>query len=176
MDHGAISQPNSDDRAMPQFRKTVLVFHVATSVGLIGAVSSFFLLALIGLVDGAAVYLAADAICRLAIVPLAIASLAIGVLQALVSPWGLFRHYWVVVKLITTATVLGVLLLQLPGISILARTPTADLDLAASLTLRQSLVLHAGGGLAPLLLCLILSVFKPKVLTPYGWRRTKKAP
>jgi hypothetical protein len=161
---------------MLSLRKTVLVFHVATSVGLIGAVSSFLLLAVVGLFDSPTVYGAADVIARLAIVPLAIASLAIGLVQALVSPWGIFRHYWVIVKLVTTAIVLGVLLLQLPGISTLAEIPSTDMNLAAKVALRQSLVLHSVGGLAFLVLCLVLSVFKPKGLTPYGWRKGKRAP
>ncbi|HXH53457.1 MAG TPA: hypothetical protein VNH53_08540 [Sphingomicrobium sp.] len=37
-----------------------------------------------------------------AIVPLALACVIIGIANALGTPWGLFRHYWVVIKLLLT--------------------------------------------------------------------------
>ena len=48
------------------------------------------------------------------IVPLAIASLLTGVVQALATPWGLFRHYWVVIKLFLTVFATLVLLASPP--------------------------------------------------------------
>jgi hypothetical protein len=46
------------------------------------------------------------------IVPLSLASLAIGLLQSLGTRWGLFRHYWVLAKLLLTVVATVVLLLQ----------------------------------------------------------------
>lgn len=40
-----------------------------------------------------------------------------GVALALVTPWGLFRHYWVVVSLVATAVLSLVLVLHLPDVS-----------------------------------------------------------
>jgi hypothetical protein len=37
--------------------------------------------------------------------------------------------------------------------------------------LRRSMRLHAAGGLAVLLLLIGISVFKPRGMTRYGWRR-----
>ena len=49
-----------------------------------------------------AAYPAMELAARFVIVPLAFASLLTGVIQSLGTPWGLFRHYWVLVKLLLT--------------------------------------------------------------------------
>jgi hypothetical protein len=43
-----------------------------------------------------------DLIARFVIVPLTFASLPTGLIQSLGTPWGLFRHYWVLMKLVVT--------------------------------------------------------------------------
>jgi hypothetical protein len=169
---------------LPQLRKVVLTAHITTSVGWLGAVAVFGVLALVGLrstqtesVRGA--YLAMQATVRYVIVPLALASLTIGVVQALGTPWGLFRHYWVGVKLAVTAFATVVLLLQLGAIDQLAtlatERPLGPTDLAEA---RVSLVAHATGGLVVLLIPTVLSVFKPRGLTRHGRRtqRTRRPP
>ena len=47
------------------------------------------------------------------LVPLAVASLLTGLDQALGTKWGLFRHYWVLAKLLITVVATVVLLLYL---------------------------------------------------------------
>jgi hypothetical protein len=42
--------------------------------------------------------------------------------------------------------------------------------------LRMSPVIHAAGGLLVLLLPVVLSLYKPRGLTPYGWRKRYEAP
>ncbi|KKB77481.1 hypothetical protein VW35_15175 [Devosia soli] len=160
---------------MPSLRKIIMILHVATSAGLIGGVLCFLVLAVAGLTGGTNLYAAADLIARLIVLPLASAALAIGIVQSLVSPWGLVQHYWVIVKLVATAFVLAVLVLQLPGITALGSMTVSEIALPQNASQRLSLVLHAGTGLVPLALCLVLSIFKPKGLTPYGWRKTKGA-
>ena len=164
-------------RAGPAFRKLLLTLHIITSMGLVGAVASFLALAIIGLTTGAGgppVYPAMDLVTGYLIVPLALMSLAIGTFQSLVTPWGLIRHYWVVVKLILTVVVVVVLWMQTGNIRILAMQPIgADgPEIAAA---RASMVLHAGGGLLVLLGEVILSVYKPRGLTRYGWNRRASA-
>jgi predicted lysophospholipase L1 biosynthesis ABC-type transport system permease subunit len=63
--------------------------------------------------------------------PLSFLVWAVGVLNALLTPWGLFRHWWVVVKLaVTTLMVVLVVLALRPGLTLMgeagADLPDAD--------------------------------------------------
>ena len=158
----------------PGPRKILLVTHISTSVGLLGAVAGFLTLAIIGLISPdpqlvRSVYPAMDLITRLLILPLVIASLVIGVAQSLVTPWGLFRHWWIVVKLGLNLIILAVLLVQMPGIRRVAEVAASSAPLETLFGVRASFVVHATGGLLALLIPLGLSVFKPRGLTRYGW-------
>lgn len=161
----------------PGLRKLALTAHVACSVGWLGAVAGFLALAVAGLASrdprtAAAVYPAMELITIYVIVPLSLASLLTGIIQSLGTPWGLFRHYWVLVKLLLTSLATVVLVLQQGPISYLgdaaraASVPIADLR-----ALGTSMVIHAVGGLLVLLMTTILSVYKPRGLTRYGQRK-----
>jgi hypothetical protein len=161
----------------PQLRKFALTAHVVFSVGSLGAVAGFLALAVAGLTSQdpqlvRAVYPAMELLAQAVIFPLVIASLATGLVQALGTTWGLFQHYWVLLKFLLTIIVVIVLLLQMEGISYLARAaaettlPSPDLGV-----LRVSLAVHAGGGLLVLLINAALSVYKPRGMTRYGWRK-----
>src|SRR5438445_796007 len=87
----------------PSLRKLTITAHVTFSVGWLGAVAAFLVLSIAGLtshdpetVRGA--YLSMNLISRFVIIPMCFAALATGLLQALGTPWGLFRYYWIVVK------------------------------------------------------------------------------
>ena len=67
-----------------------------------------------------ACYLAMPLIAWLVIVPLAVASLLIGIVQSLGTPWGLFRHWWVLLKLLVTVFATTVLLLKMQLIGTVA--------------------------------------------------------
>ena len=102
----------------PRLRKFALTAHVTSSVGWFGAVAGFLALAITGLAGRdahrvQAAYLAMESVSWLVIVPLSLASLVTGLAQALGTPWGLFRHYWVVIKLVMTVLATAVLLLHL---------------------------------------------------------------
>ncbi|MBY5838568.1 hypothetical protein J3P71_22695 [Rhizobium leguminosarum] len=163
---------------MPQgIRKVALVVHVVSSVGSLGAVAAFLALAIIGLAGQddrlvRSTYVAADVLARVVIVPLVMASFLSGLVQSLGTTWGLFRHYWVLVKFLLNLLVVVVLLLQVKGIVYLG---VASLESTMSnsdqLDLRRSLVIHAAGGLVVLLVTTALSVYKPRGMTRYGWRR-----
>lgn len=161
----------------PRLRKFMLTAHVTSSVGLLGAVAGFLVLAIAGLTSQdeqlvRAAYLAMALIARFVIVPLAFTALLIGLVQSLGTKWGLFRHYWVLAKLVLTVLATIVLLLQMELIRYMA-------DVAADTTLsgadlyeaRISLVAHAGGGLLVLLMPMALSAYKPRGRTRYGWRK-----
>ncbi|MGN9810029.1 hypothetical protein ACTMSW_11810 [Micromonospora sp. BQ11] len=106
-------------------------------------------------------------IVRYAIVPLALASVLIGTVNALGTRWGLFRHYWVLVKLLLTVFAATILLIEAQTVSHLAREAAASADPRAL----PGTLLHSVGGLMVLLLTVVLSVFKPQGVTRYGWRR-----
>jgi len=158
-------------------RKFALTAHVTFSVGLLGAVACFLALAIAGLTSHdaqtvRASYLAMEVIARFTIVPLAFASLLTGLVQSVGTTWGLLRHHWVVMKLLLTAFVIVVLLLKMPLIGyvadVAARSVLSATDLRAA---RLELVTHATAGLLVLLLPVTLSLYKPRGLTRYGWRK-----
>lgn len=154
-------------------RKLVLLLHVISSVGFLGAVATFLALAILGLSGDAeaqrSAYMVMPALTWGVIVPLAATTLTVGVVQSLGTPWGLFRYYWVIVKLVLTVIALIVLLIQTPTISQLA-SAAADGTLAAETGGRFSMVLHAAGGAVVLVIATILSIFKPRGMTRYGVR------
>jgi hypothetical protein len=161
----------------PRVRKFALMMHIISTLGWMGAIACFLVLSIVGL-NGqeeqvvSASYLSMELIALFVIVPLSIFSLFSGLIQSLGTKWGLFRHYWVLIKFLLTLIAAIVLYLQLETISYMA-------DLAAETTLsspnirgvRQSLVVHAVGGLFVLLVATMLSVYKPRGITRYGWRQ-----
>lgn len=168
--------------AVPRLRKLALTAHVLTSVGWLGAAACFLALAITGVTSDEALgvrsaYIGMDLVMRHVVVPSAIATVVTGVVQSLATPWGLFRHWWVVVKLVVTVVATAVLLLQVAPTADLAATADEAVlgptDLGAA---RSSLVVHSGAGLVVLLLPLSLSVYKPRGLTGYGRRRASVGP
>ena len=101
----------------PRLRKFALTAHITSSVGLLGVIAGFLALAVAGLTSEdartvRAAYLAMELTARFVIVPLVFASLLIGIVQSLGTKWGLFRHYWVVAKLLLTILATIILLLR----------------------------------------------------------------
>jgi hypothetical protein len=166
----------------PRLRKFALAAHVTVSVGWLGAVAAYLALAIaarssLGVEPLAdrdaetvrAAWLAMELTGWFVIVPLALASLLSGLANALGTPWGLFRHYWVVAKLLITVFATAILLQHMPTVSFLAGVAaTAD---SAHLRAVGSDLLHAGGGLALLLVTTTLAIYKPAGMTRYGWRK-----
>lgn len=160
----------------PGPRKLLLVLHVTVSVGMLGAVAAFLALAVVGVATrdpqlARSVYPALAQIARLVILSLVFASLLIGVVQSLTTPWGLFRHWWVVAKLAVNLFVAGVLLVQMPGIGIVADTMASNQSIDTLFGVRMSFIIHAAGGLVVLPIPMVLSVYKPRGLTRNGWRK-----
>jgi hypothetical protein len=159
----------------PRLRKAVLTAHVASSVGWLGAVVAYIALDLTAVTSRdvelvRAAYVAMELTVVYAIVPLALASVVVGVVNAVGTSWGLFQHYWVLVKLLLTLVATGVLLLETRTIRFLADSAATAADpreLPGSLP-------HSIGGLLVLLLLVVLSVYKPRGLTRYGWRKQQE--
>ncbi len=87
--------------------KLVLTSHITFSVGWLGAVAVFLALAITGLTSqniqlARSAYMAMEMSAWFVIVPFCLASLFTGLIQALGTKWGLFKHYWIVVKLFLT--------------------------------------------------------------------------
>lgn len=159
----------------PRARKLALTAHVASSVGWFGAVVAFLGLGVVGLVSDdpqtvRGAYLAMKPTAWLVLLPLAVTSLVTGLIQSLGTTWGLFRHYWVVFKLGINVLATAVLLVYMgtfDAMADVASDPSADLDTVRTL----SPVLHAGAALVLLLTAIVLALYKPRGLTPYGQRQ-----
>lgn len=160
----------------PPLRKLALAVHVTAGVGWIGAVFAFLALAVVsmrsadeGLVRSS--FIAMNVIVRAVIVPIAFASLVSGLVSSLGTTWGLFRQYWVLIKLALTLIAIAILLVQLRPISDLAVAAADATRALSSLVDPQRPLVHAIGGLVVLLIVQVLGIFKPKGLTRYGWRK-----
>ena len=163
-------------RGTAGLRKLGLLAHITTSVGWLGAVFGFLALAITAMTGSdvqmlRAAYLGMDWTLSYAVVPLGVASLALGIVQSLMSPWGLLRYWWVVVKLVLTIGATFVLLQYTQTMSnLVVAAGHASASVNDLRGLAFSPVLHASAGALVLLGANILSVYKPRGLTPYGWR------
>jgi hypothetical protein len=147
-------------RLAPRWRKLLLTTHVGASVGLLGTDATVLLLAVTGAQgrDPGAVYPAAQLIGSLLLVPAALLSLVTGVLLGLLTPWGLFRHWWVTAKLVlTTAGAVLSLVVLTPTLTGLADAAVGPVPLAQ----RLELVRDSGAASLVLVVTLVLSVYKP---------------
>ena len=93
-----------------------------------------------------------------------------GIVQALGSPWGLFRHYWVTISLVVTSFAFVILVLHLPAVEGLA---AAAADPSSDVNALGGDLFHSVGGLVVLTVPLVLNIYKPRGLTRYGWRKTR---
>lgn len=161
----------------PFFRKLGLTAHITFSVGWFGAVAAFLALAIAGLTSEnpqivVSCYLSMDLIAWFVIIPACLGTLVTGIVQSLLTQWGLFRYYWIVIKLILTVAATVVLLAHMQPIRYMADMVSGatltDVDLRG---LRLQLIADAGAALLVLLIATTISVYKPWGLTTYGQRK-----
>lgn len=169
-------------RVSPGSRRVALTAHIVASVGWLGAIAVSAALAVTGLTSQdadvvRAAYVALDSISWSVLVPLSLASLLTGLVQSLGTPWGLFRHYWTLVKFAITILATAVLLLYTQTLSSLAAMASSAGSSGADLSAFRSAspLLHSAAALVMLLVAATLSVFKPRGLTPYGWRKVSRS-
>jgi hypothetical protein len=129
-------------------RKLLLTVHVVVSVGWLGAVAAFLALAIGGTTSAMGI------VGWYVIVPASIASVVSGVVQGLATPWGLFRHYWVLIKLVMSVLASTLLVVHM-----------MHLQHAGS-----RIIVDAAAALVVLLVATVLSIYKPRGLTRYGRR------
>lgn len=163
----------------PGRRRFVLTAHVINSVGWLGAVGVFLALSIAGLISHDAQMVRADyrvmeSITWFVIVPLCLASVVTGFVSSLGTPVGLFRYYWVVIKLLMTVPSTAVLLIHLRPIGLVSHVAAQRTLSSADLSLQIQMVAAAGAALMVLLAATVVSVYKPRGLTPYGWRKQEE--
>jgi len=148
-------------------RKLVLTTHISCSVGWFGATAAFLALAITGLnrqdaPSIGAIDLGMRWIGWFVLVPLSSASLLTGLIQSLGTEWGLIRHYWVLAKFLLNVFANVVLLLfqQSLGSSSYVRSDAPPIHSIVALLL--------------LLVATVLSVYKPRGVTAYGWRKQQE--
>lgn len=159
----------------PRVRKLALTAHVTASIGWLGAVIVFLALAVIGLTSKHAqtvrgAYLVMEPAARFVLVPLAFASLLTGIVQSLGTTWGLFRHYWVVFKLLINLFASVVLVIYMETFRFMAGV-AADPNTELGTVRNASPSLHATLALLLLLVAAVLAIYKPRGMTRYGWRK-----
>lgn len=162
----------------PRVAKFTLTLHVASSVGWFGASVVFLALAVAALTSRdaetvRAAYVAMGSTTWVVLVPFAVMSLLTGLVQSLGTKWGLFRHYWVLVKFVITIFAVVILLMYTETLGYLAdvaaRAPSSGGDLGV---LRSpTVVLHSSSALVLLLVTTTLSVYKPPGMTSFGQRK-----
>jgi hypothetical protein len=155
----------------PPLRKFALTAHVTSSIGWIGAVIVFLALAVIGLTSPndqtvRGVYLVMEPAAWYVLVPLAFASLLTGMVMSLGTIWGLFRHYWVVFKLLIAVFATIVLLIYMGTFRYMAGV-AADPRIELDMVRNASPMLHAALALMLLLVAAVLAIYKPRGTTPF---------
>jgi len=161
----------------PGVRKFALTIHLTSSVGWIGAVVAYLVLGVAAVTSRdvqtvRAAWIGMEVIGWWAIVPLALAALLTGLVMSLGTQWGLFQHYWVLISLVLTSLSTIILVVHMPTVS--AMTRLAQQADAADLRGLGGDLFHPGVGLVVLLAIAVLNVYKPRGVTPYGWRKQRE--
>jgi hypothetical protein len=162
----------------PDLRRFALTVHIIVSVGWVGIVAGFLALAIAGTFSSdtqlvRASYIAMDFTYRTVVIPLGLASAITGVISSCGTDWGLFRHYWVVVKILLTTPAVALMLLHLRPVEYAARAASAFGYTPDGLTgLRTQLLVYAIAALLVLLTATGLSTYKPRGRTRVGVRKS----
>lgn len=158
----------------PRFQKFALFAHIVFSVGWFGAIMPYLALAIAGLASQdvltvRASFLSMELIGWYVIVPFSLAALLSGLVQSLITQWGLFRYGWLFAKFLLTIVAIVILFQHMRVVSQVSRM--AKESTLSGADFLQELV-HAGGGLLVVLAAMTLSIFKPWGMTPWSRRRT----
>jgi hypothetical protein len=151
----------------PRLSKLTLTSHISFSVGWLGAVAVFLSLAIVALTTSElqlaqAAFVAMEISTLYVIIPFCLASLITGLIQAVGTRWGLFKYYWIVVKLFLTVAMTVLLFLHLQPISYLAGVAVeTTLSKTNEAAIVIDLIKKAGGAIIGLLAVITISVYKP---------------
>lgn len=158
-------------------RKLALTLHVVATVGWLGSVAAFLGLSVIGLTSDDAstvrgAYVVMKPAAWLVLVPFAVATLISGLIVSLGSAWGLVGHYWVLFKLaiaVVATVVLAAYMKTFTAMAGIAGDPATEIASVRDF----SPVLHSTLALAGLVAATVLSIYKPRGVTPF-WRRSAR--
>ena len=165
----------------PRVRRLALAVHLTSSIGWVGAAVAYvpLVVAVLSSDDQRVVreaVLVMNSVDWFVIVPLAYLALATGLVMSLGTPWGLFRHWWVVFSLLLTLAAVFVLSeysLSLRAMAAVASKPTlsySDLGMLKD----PGHAVHNLGGIVVLLVVVVLNIYKPRGVTRHGWREQQK--
>jgi hypothetical protein len=143
----------------------LLFVHVTLSVAWLGAIASFLVFSLKG-------QFATNPLINIAcaqalkwigwwlVVPLCVSAFVSGIVQGLVSAWGLIQHYWVLLKLLLMVGATALLLLHMQAVDWLQLGGSPEL-LKRNAFVFSSLTFDAGAAVLLVLVLTALSIFKP---------------
>ncbi|WP_410811220.1 hypothetical protein [Micromonospora sp. 067-2] len=146
-------------RIPPTARKALLTLHLVTSLGWLGTDLVLLTLGVAALrgADPAVVYPVAALVGTVLFAPLSVLAWLVGVASALLTPWGLLRHRWVLTKLVITTVMVGLVLFLL--------TPklrhAGALSTALSARDRADLVIAPAVSTILMIIATVLSTYKP---------------
>ena len=170
-------EPINDRRAKamtPRTRKLALTAHVTTSIGWLGAVAVFLVLAIVGLTNQnpelvRSSYAVLGIVGWFAIVPFCLASFVTGVISSLGTSWGLLRYYWVAIKLAITVVATVVLFIHMGPINSIATLASGPNWSTSGLqAARSELVVESAVALLALLVATALSTYNLRVARGMG--------
>lgn len=149
-------------------RKFSLTVHVLSSLGWLGAVIVFLVLSVIGIstsedLTKRACYIAMGFCAWYVILPAALSSLVSGILQGLGTAWGIFKYYWIVVKLCLTVLATVLLILHMQPIDRLSEISIdgGSAFPAQSEKLQLQLIVNSIAAIVVLVFASVLSIYKP---------------
>jgi hypothetical protein len=142
------------------WRKLLLSLHVVVTVSVLGTDLVLLILGIasLGGADPRTTYPAAHLVSAWLVAPLAVLSLGTGLLLGVLTPWGLFRYWWVTIKLAITIVLTGLVLFVLvPRLGMVAASDSGSLPESSRVLLVIAPVLAS----SLLLLNVGLAIFKP---------------
>ena len=157
----------------PRFRRPLVTLHVLLSVGWAGAVAVFLALALSGLfgedqMSVRAAYVGMKVATYWVIAPLSLAAPISGLVLAFGTRWGLFRHYWVLIKALMALPATALLMLHTGPINRLADAALAGPLPEAAGSTQLQMVVDSTLALVVLALAGALGIIKPAGATGFG--------
>ena len=171
------SSAGSPDGDVAGVRRAALAVHVIGSVGWVGAAAAYLVLGIAAASSDRpstvrAAWIGMELLGWQVVVPLGCLALLTGLIMSVGTPWGLVRHYWVLIALVLTTLALAVLIMHMPAV-------TAGADLARTLDDRAVIglggdVVHPASGLVVLIVVAVLNIVKPRGMTRYGQRRASE--
>lgn len=146
------------------WRKLLLTLHVIATVSVLGMDLVVLTLGFAGLsgADPQTIYPAAHLVAARLMVPLALVALSTGLLQGILTPWGLFRYWWVTIKLTLTIILTGLVFFVLvPGLGAAAEAVSGPVPHLLSSSERLLFVIGPAASSTLLALNVVLAIFKP---------------